>query len=60
MTTVVFLTLGYHVEFDLAPKNEKIETFSGENEFKQCVGTINAETIPVVHPQFQMRSLADC
>jgi hypothetical protein len=40
----------YHVQSVCAPKNENLETWIWGDEFKQCAGAINAETIPVVHP----------
>jgi hypothetical protein len=60
MTIVVLLTLGYHVEFGFAPKNETFAIVCGESYCEQWGERISVETIPAGALRFQMRSLAGC
>jgi hypothetical protein len=43
---VAFLTLGYHAEWGLAPKNHNFTTVYGENYQVACGEKTNEEAIP--------------
>ena len=45
MTPVVFLTLGYHANLGLAPKNDIFAIIYGDNDCKECGERITRETI---------------